>query len=584
MEHNKRIEVSLLVFFCFAVATILTMYFKPYMIDNDASQATRTALHMNRGEGVSTSLLYYEEQQRNGIPAPQSIYPPGYPAVISVFLGLGVPVRSVAFASALFFQILGFIIFYLLLKHNKVTPLLTIFGLVIWIWSVPINVTVLRGISESTFVFFTFIAFLFYLRGLSKERLEGMYMLAAGGCAAAAFLIRYAGVSYIIALSVYLGVLFIVYRNLVWLWKGCLFSILPSISVALVFLRNFYLTGTLSGGPRVDYGSSVLEVIGKMLFSIKKLFGIQELYFLIKKTIGLYYLNIRNLLDVYGLYLIVKVILLAVLVVAGVWITLRFVKSDMIREFKKKRYRIYNKPIQSLKRFDIPPIIHLINTSMIYTFTTLAMLFYLGLGTGKNLVAPRYFAPLIPFLILTVLSILSRAIAISNRNTVKTIYSCIIVIGIIFFAGQYEYGKWEAGLLNRIVGQKGIYYTLKKRGLKSGENLLESIKRLTSDGSAIMEADGQFLGHLLNRPAVGMSYSDYTRRIWNELEVKALIARYKVSYILIFPQVFDYETSKGRNKNRPFLIDLEKGNVPDWLEVTRETETYKIFKIDRVKL
>ena len=62
----------------------------PVGLTNDGAQYLSAARNLRAGEGFATSILYFDEHYVTGkLPAPQTVWPPGYSAILAGFTALG---------------------------------------------------------------------------------------------------------------------------------------------------------------------------------------------------------------------------------------------------------------------------------------------------------------------------------------------------------------------------------------------------------------------------------------------------------------------------------------------------------------
>src|SRR5262245_42527564 len=68
----------------FTAAAVLLALHDETFVTTDTAQYMGVARNIVDGKGITTSIIYYEEQYRQArIPAQQTVWPPGYPALIA---------------------------------------------------------------------------------------------------------------------------------------------------------------------------------------------------------------------------------------------------------------------------------------------------------------------------------------------------------------------------------------------------------------------------------------------------------------------------------------------------------------------
>ena len=557
MKPSIKFETTILLILISISVGALIFFYRPYMIDTDAAQCTRTAMHIIRGEGISTSLLYYEQQLGKGFPAPQTVWPLGFPAVIALFILFGASIGYAAFIAAFVFQIAGFILLYLILEECDVASGIKIIAIFLWAAFIPQYIYTLKGYSESTYIFFCLLSFIFFIRGIKSVNFETPSMITAGLFAGGAFLIRYSGITLIFSYFVYFLGLFLITKDKAWLRRGLLIEMLPGITVAAVFTRNILLSGSYTGGPVVQQGTEFYDVLKTMLLSALKLIGI----------------NSRSN-KVNGVIIIIGLIWIVI------WLSLMFHGFYKKKRIKSISIDIKNIDLKKNHRSKIGIFILIFLPCVINIIANFGLNIFLGLATSSNILSPRYLLPIIPFSLIAIVSVTNRAIYTEGEIKRKISLYLISMLGAVFIAGQAFYLKKDIYKMNKWDNACIIYDALKSQ--VKGSTLGDQIKEMTNDGSAIMEADGQWLGHFLDRPAIGLAPPEFTKRIWDENEVKKLIQQYNVSLICIFPKLLTNDMK--RYKNRVFLLELDKRKIPQWLSLVYENDAYLIFKVNKEKI
>jgi len=540
----------------FCLAITLVCVFRVDMLCNDAAQYISTGRNIARGEGISTSLIYYEQQQGKGIPAPQTIWPPGFPFIIAIIGCIGVPFEYAAFLGSLLAQLATLVALLLLLKQMGCSPNWAISGVVLWAALVQGNLTVLMGLSESTYTVLTLLSMSCFLRGIEDRRRQRAYMLTAGIIAAAAFSVRYAGIAFIVALALYLMAQLGMTRDRAWGKVLLLFVVTPVCTVGAVFLRNIALVGSFSGGPTLHDGGKYYEEAKVLWWCFKNLLGYFEWHTLsILMTIWL----CAGGAVLLALYLFDNNIS---------WILTSCQKKSGNKASNRNEKK---KPIE---------MVHFCGPGVFYVIATIIMLVNTDLTSGAGGIGPRYLVPVFPFVIGMAVLVSAKVSAVGSIARRRWVIMVASLTGVLYLIGQglafRTVSKWLTGpSYNRIL----VSALESKVG---GGTLLSFLQERTNDGSAIMEANGQLLGMLLDRGSVGLAPAAYTRKSWDEKEVLSQVRQYKVSVICLFPTVFDM--THPQHRNREFIGRLAEGKLPVWLRPILETEVYRVYEVDVLKI
>ncbi|MGB7307174.1 MAG: hypothetical protein WBD13_23145, partial [Burkholderiaceae bacterium] len=238
---------------------------------DDAAQYLSTASHLLAGDGLRTSVMYYDSQLEQQAPAIQTVWPAGLPILTAVVSAIsGLPVDR----SLLFIVILAHIgTSGLLLLTARLMGLgrwlaLSLAGF--WLMFVPSWLSVARGLSEPLFQFFSMLAVVAiacYFQpwqqraSLARGRAGLRWVLLASLAVMMAVLVRYQAVALIAPLFAAMTIGRFQAQPLARrLTVGLLVCIAPVGLVGLLFLRNYWVTGSLTGGAASGRGQTLADV------------------------------------------------------------------------------------------------------------------------------------------------------------------------------------------------------------------------------------------------------------------------------------------------------------------------------------
>lgn len=246
------------------VAMLLWVFGGPLALQDDAAQTVGTARHLLAGDGLVTSILYYESQLAQGLPAAQTVWPPGLPALVAAVAGLtGVPVVDVLLLVGIAAHLLCAAAIGRLVTRAGAGPAVGTAAAVAWAVAVPAWLGVTRGLAEPMTMAFSLIAAcaIEALAGRPAGRRGGALALLAFALAAALSM-RYQAIALIPPAM-----------GAVWIALGGRRpAVLPALLVAVpagallasLFGRNLALTGSLTGGASARSGQTLGEIAARM--------------------------------------------------------------------------------------------------------------------------------------------------------------------------------------------------------------------------------------------------------------------------------------------------------------------------------
>ena len=191
----------------------------PLGFNDDAAQTLSTAAQWQSGQGLTTTVLYYDSQLDQRAPAAQTVWPPALPvltAVVSDLTGLSLASALVAvllMSHVLAAAVLGVITTMALQSgsYRSAWPSgLSVGAVFFWLTLAPALLGVARGLSEPLFVACAALSMALLLRAVpacetptwqKAAAPQWPWLMAASGGVAAALLTRYQAVALIIPLG-----------------------------------------------------------------------------------------------------------------------------------------------------------------------------------------------------------------------------------------------------------------------------------------------------------------------------------------------------------------------------------------------
>ncbi len=86
----------------------------------------------------------------------------------------------------------------------------------------------------------------------------------------------------------------------------------------------------------------------------------------------------------------------------------------------------------------------------------------------------------------------------------------------------------------------------------------------------------QRAGELLKRPVCGLPSYLYSPKKWTASDVKQIVDRYNIEYVLVFTDIDSLEF-----EDVEFFREVVAGNVPDWMVPRFQTDAIHVYRIRR---
>lgn len=457
------------------VATALLgtrIWFLGVNIEDDSYQYLSIANNIVNGNGISTSIPFYETELRHGvIPAPSTHFPPGYSLLIAFLQELGLRDDVAGYAvSFLAFAALA-PLFLLLARQMGIRSQTARCALLMLCLNQALLGAASTLVSELAFTAATLAALLFVHtsqllgRGFLASR-SAMAAVAGGILAACAYWIRYAGLLFVATLAL-LCVVRLIQRRRSQLARAIISFGSAGVCIAPLLLRNQRLVGSWRG-----YNTQPGFHPG----------GVAEVY-----VVGMYHLFFG-----WGLARYVAPF-------AAVCLMCAIVLGVIAVRRKRRGFGV---------SLWVPALFAAVYTAgMIY----LGITSDIGFGT-------RMFIPLLPVLLLLGAAFLTRWQPVSGHRSV------IVLVAILLIS-------YAAGNLIGISSTKTEARYLTIRAAVSGE--VQAI--LDRDQSVLVSSDAQATSYGLGRPVVGLVGHEYASVLWTEQDVRDLLLRYRACHVLLFP-------------------------------------------------
>lgn len=525
-----------------AASVALAMLHDVAFLDSDAAQYLNTARNLVAGNGLSTDLLYYEEQYRfEALPAPQTVFPPGLPVLLAGLTATGsAPAQASLIAGLAAFCLTGLLLGLCLDRMRVARPLLAL-GVVLWFALALAWANVLQGRSEIVFTLLTLGSVLAMLPGSPA----GPRPWLAGLLAAAAISTRYQGVFFLAALGIWCllpafgrepG------RIRQTMANAAIVLGVPAVATLLIFGRNVALLGSAGGGP-ID---TVRSGIGGIELA-------RSFYWMASETTGLSLPQVARggvaeWLAVAG----------ALLLALGVFAARRARRSFLRDEPEAAPAR---RP--------------LVVMAALYLAISVAGLLYLAATRSGAYLQGRFLVPAVPFALILWIAVLDRWLGRpSDRGRRIAVAGVLLLHGGLVVAQVGVVRSWLADLrADRRIEVIGRALATQVDGVTLGQYLQARL----ATGAPVFAESGQHLWLLIERPVLGAAGAGFSRRNWSAAELQRLQRCYGVQYVLFFPPIFDPKLPQ--NANRTLFAELARGDVPPFLHAELRTADVELYRL-----
>lgn len=497
-------------------------------LENDSYQYISAAENF----GARTSIVYFDVERSHGVvPAPLTTFPAGYPLIMSAVTVLGVTpdfaglVVSLAAACSIA-VLIAWGARWLQLKSWTVRTVLLL---------LLTNSTFVIGaayvLTEPLFAVVTLAALLFLIRAQMaslSERSHLMWLMLAQLAIASAYWIRYAGLFLFAGAAAYLALRALRERSRR-AWLGLASVSLSAILIGIGFARNYLLVGSWKGGNTKSVHNDLLPVLNDFFLSIYHVFLGEA-----APTAG-------------G-----PELLLALTLAGTIALYVGVVSRNRLAILSDRGVRV----IAAFLLFYVAGMIYLGMESVI------------SFGT-------RMFKPLLPVLLLCG--------AIIYRNAaVRDVGRGAARMGLAALFAMSIAGYMAINLRSYFAPPEQPRHMLVRAQLDAplddGRPLVDWIDRNLSTDRPLFATDAQATGYLLKRKVVALTSAEYSDQTWTADTVRATMERFNATHLMIYYGLSD-QTSVIQQS--PFLRDLSRGVLPDWLRIVADNHKVRILAVTR---
>jgi hypothetical protein len=517
-------------------AILFSFYHTGISITNDGFQYLSTAQNLTEGNGLSTSIIHFDEQRYSGkIPAPQTVFPFGFPTLIALLVLIGVPLNTAGLIVSMASSVILIPVFIwccvLLDIRIWVVRLLTLF-LVINAAFLSYSSSV---ISEPLFELVALTSLALFLRAEAEwgRSDRTLYQFLGGILLGLGCWIRYAGFFFVAAPLLHYGLRFLHRRD----WKSFKALIATGASVPfvlIVFSRNYLFSGDIRGGNTKTITRPIAEIVQGFRSSIfSVLLGFKS----------------KTALMTSPFFRIILVgFLLSVLLIVYYY-------------FIKNYKRIYNNIILDS------------STRVVCSFCLcyLAGFLYAARTSVISFDDPRILYPIYPMFLLLLGGVIANlpektSVAPARRFGHILLISSVVCYGVIHLESMFTLRpRTGPRILRATAGTVGDSDSLK--------GWLESH---TTPHEPILAGDGQACGFITGRETISLVGTEYSVATWTEDRIRATSKQYGARFLVLFPNGDSTRTVAAES---PFIHDLLNDELPPWISIVAKNDQIRIYKM-----
>ena len=515
----------------FVSAGLLVMRLYPSFIPelgHDSFQYLSAADNALAGRIGYTSLIHYDVERSFGVlPAPMVTFPSGYPLAIAFVSLVGVSTQTAALLLSAASTIacipllfwLGVQLGFSRAIRNVVVACFVINGIV--------SEYCAAALSEPLFMFLTLVGIASLVKARSHRNGDGLsYWLAAGLALGAAYFVRYAGLFFIVGLSI-LMVRYLMTRERLLARGHAIALAASSVFVIAGVARNILLVGNWRGRGEMLVSNPLLSVLVQTIQAINGLI-----------------LGVGTARNAPGGTFVPKALFAALLFVGVAWLAWA-------------RWRKRSTAIEQQ-----PPIFDVGTDLLLLSAAYVACMIYAGHTSSISYGAARHFLPLIP-LILLLLGLLLRFLLpkLEQHATGRRLPLAALAISFCCYA-----------YLNLLVIRKprideeAVVAEQFKSGGSGAEASRAAVLSVIGPQGVILANNGQAVGYFLGRPAISTVGPTFSDIVWDEVTVRATIQRFHVAAVVISGPV-QGQSDDEADIPSPFVQQLAQGTAPPWLKL-----------------
>jgi len=504
------------------------------ILGNDGFQYLSTAKNILTGQGAKTSLIHFDEQHFSGeMPAPQTVFPPGYPLTLAFFAFLGMSTEAAGVFVSIVATALLIPVFLwggkLLKMRTGILYLLTAF----LVMNSNFSFYAISILSESLFTLLSFLGLILLVRSeVASEKGENpnRYLFVGGIVLGVACWVRYAGVFLVAPMLFYYTLNFLFRRN----QRARKALILASSCLPLVigeFLRNLFLAGNLRGGNLKPAANSFVGLVVNCGHSIVDLL-------LGSRSPKNWFPGMKTFFAI------------------AVCLTGLFLVVQGVRNRTAVTRYLCCRPVSLV---------------WLFLIVYLCGLLYAG-KTSVISFGVRMFYPVYPVALMLLGGVLSNILERSPIIRSGLLIRVSLISGVIFYSLL---------LLKDTTTSFRSVYTLGMRDaiaqpIGDSRSLTAWLATHTPEHQPILAGDGQACGYLTGKDTISLVSTEYSNDTWSEDRIRKTAKRYNAHLLALFPQG---QFTREIADESPLINGILHGIVPPWLRLEIKSPSVEVYRL-----
>lgn len=506
-------------------------------LSNDAFQYLSVADNIRQGHGLSTSLVHFDEQRAFGIvPAPQTVFPPGYAVAVALvsFLGCDLEWAGLIVSAVSLLLLIPIVLW--AGRSLSLSPAATHGVILILITNALAWRYAACVLSESLFTALSTGAVAVLLH-VEARRLSGRrrfaFMLLAGMLAGLSYWVRYAGLFLNAALVLYVAGKAIAERPRGRFLDLLSFGLASGPLCLFLMLRNISLVGSFKGGNTKLLSKPLTLVLNEAAFA--------NLQFLLGPNFRKKDLLAPGFLEIgFGLALLAAGMLLAFLI---------------------HRY---------WRHFVPPRLTAPFGLCVTYVGVYGAAILYAGKVTPISSEDPRMYYPILPVLLLVLarlLPSLSRVPVPGRRALVRGMYALLLLHACLSFRSLIRY-RDRPDEFERIAAWL-------QEPVSEGRTVKGWLDAALPADAAVLATEGQACGYVLQRGVVSLLERHYCMQTWGDSELRIAASTFRAPFLILFRKS---PITQSVAEDSPLIADLLRERPPAWMTLAARSASCLVYR------